>query len=95
MIRFVNGQYSWRYGNQFKLARDFSLHGLPLVPYVSVEPFYDSQYRTISRYRYEAGTAMHFGKVWALAPYYARQKSRAPSESFTNAIGLKVQAYLP
>jgi hypothetical protein len=90
--RFVNGNYSWRYRNQLKVSREFKVY-IPLIPYASSELFYDSQYQTISRYRYEAGVTVQTGKVWALVPYYARQKSLAPSQPSINAFGLTVQAY--
>ena len=92
-FRFVDGVYSWRYRNRMKISRDVSIKGTPFVPFISAEGFYDSQYRTISRYRYEAGVTFPLGKVWALEPYYARQRSRVPSESFMNFYGLTVQAY--
>jgi hypothetical protein len=92
-FRFVNGAYSWRYRNQFKVSRDFSMRGIALVPSVSAEGFYDSQYQTVSRYRYEAGVTLPFRKIWSLEPYYARQKSRVPSQSSTNAIGLTLDVY--
>jgi hypothetical protein len=93
-FRFVNGAYSWRYRNQVKITRDLSIRRTGLIPFISAEAFYDSQYETISRYRYEAGVTLPFRKVWILEPYYARQKSVVPSQSFVNAFGLTVQAHL-
>jgi hypothetical protein len=93
-LRVVNGAYSWRYRNQMKISRDVSIRHTPLVPFVSGELFYDSEFQKISRYRYEAGVTFPLGKVWAVEPYWARQKSLAPSEAISNFAGLTVQAYL-
>src|SRR5215471_14488905 len=93
-FRFVNGAYSWRNRNQAKISHDISIKGTTLIPFISAEGSYDSQYQTVSRYRYEAGATFPLGKVWAIEPYFARQRSRAPSDSFMNFFGLTIQAYL-
>ena len=74
--RLFNGAYSWRYRLQLQVERDFKISRLTVIPFVSAEPFYDSTYGRLSRWRYEAGITFPIHH-WAIYPYYAHQVVKA------------------
>jgi hypothetical protein len=53
-----NFEFSTRYRYRLQLEREFTAGPISLVPYVNVEPYYDSRYESWNRVRLIAGTSM-------------------------------------
>jgi hypothetical protein len=50
-----NPEFSWRWRYRLMVEREFDGGRVSVVPYVSVEPYYDSRYDTVNRVRLIAG----------------------------------------
>jgi hypothetical protein len=93
--RFIRGNFSWRYRNDFRLEHDIAVSRRPLTAYMGAELFYDSRYDTLSRWRYRGGAALTLNKKWLLELYYVRQVTKHADLSFVNSIGFAVSFFGP
>ena len=88
-LRWINGDFSWRYRPRLWLEREFSIAThVALVPYGSAEIFYDSRYEAWTRTRYQFGVAVPVSKAFAPEVYVSRQRDEEPTLKYTNALGL-------
>jgi hypothetical protein len=53
-----DGEFSYRVRYRFMVEREWQIHKVSLVPYVNIEPYYDSRYETVNRVRYIGGTSV-------------------------------------
>jgi hypothetical protein len=88
-LRFINGDFSWRYRNRVRVERAFGLGAERAVtPYTMVEVFFDSRYDDVTRLRWQLGTEYQFSDhVW-VDGYYLRQWDDSAELTHVNAIGL-------
>jgi hypothetical protein len=84
---------SFRYRDELKFERDFSVHRILLTPYGSAELFFDASIGKFSRWRYSAGVVVSLSRRIALEPYYTRQITKHPELRLTNAAGLTARFY--
>ena len=63
-----------------------------MIPFISAEPFYDSNYGTVSRWRDETGFSFPIHR-WPMQPYYAHQVAKHREPQSFNAAGLTVIFY--
>jgi len=85
------GSFTWRYRNRLTLERTFSIHSYHLIPYVSAELFYESQYSKISTTSIYAGSLFPVGKHVEFNPYYEHDNNtnKHPNKQ-VNSAGLAV-----
>ena len=92
-LRAQDGTFSTRYRFRLQLERETSLFGAVTVPYVNAEPFYDSRYAAVIRWRYETGVEIVMNEHWRLEPHYLRLKDSRSEPRHTNAFGLILKYY--
>lgn len=93
-LRWINGDFSWRYRPRVWLEREFGIStSVALVPYGSAEIFYDSRYEAWSRTRYQLGVAVPLSKEFAPEVYLSRQRDEEPTLKYTNALGFVLGFY--
>ena len=88
------GQFYWRYRNRVKLERTIHIRSYNPAPYVSAEPFYESQYHKWTTTALYAGSLFPAGKHAAFDAYYEHQNVTAkhPNQQF-NQFGLILNLY--
>lgn len=92
-LRWVNGDFRWRYRNRLKLERTFPVGRFELTPYVHGEVFYDINQGSWTRVRYAAGSEWSITKRFVLEGYFLRQNDWVGVPKYVNAIGMAVQFY--
>jgi hypothetical protein len=61
-----NPEFSQRWRYRLMVEREFTARRVSLVPYVNVEPYYDSRYDTVNRVRLIGGTSVAWSPRTAL-----------------------------
>jgi Protein of unknown function (DUF2490) len=86
-LDWKNGSFTWRYRNRLTLERTFAIHSYHLIPYVSAELFYESQYSKISTTSIYAGSLFPVGKHVELNPYYEHDNNtgKHPNKQVSSA----------
>ena len=89
------GQFYWRYRNRVKLQRTIHIGSYNPAPYVSAEPFYQSQYGKWATTALYAGSLFPAGKHFAFDAYYEHQNitGKHPNQQLNQA-GLILNIYL-
>ena len=93
-FRFVDGVYTPRYRNRFKLERTFQTGKRSLTPYAHVEGFYDRRFDGFHRFRYTAGAEFQINRRFVLEGYYLRQQDTQADPRGLNVAGFVLQIYL-
>jgi Protein of unknown function (DUF2490) len=88
-LDWKNGVFNYRYRNRLTLERTFAIHSYHLIPYVSAELFYESQYGKISTTSIYAGSLFPVGKHVEFNPYYEHDNdtNKHPNKQ-VNSVGL-------
>ena len=83
------GTFSWRYRNKLTVTRTFAVDSYHLIPYVSAEPYYTSQYEKWSTTDLYTGCLFPVGKHVQFDAYYEHENNtgKAPNQQ-ENDIGL-------
>jgi hypothetical protein len=92
-LRWIGDEYSTRYRYRAEVAREFTLAGRPVVPYVNVEWFYDTRFDGWARTLYQAGPEVTVSEHFRYEIYFAHQVDRLPEPATTNAMGLVAKWY--
>jgi hypothetical protein len=92
-LRWVDGDFRWRYRNRLKLERTFSVGRFDVTPYAHGEVFYNIDQGTWTRLRYAVGSEWSITKRIVLEGYYLRQNDWGSVPQFVNAAGMAVQFY--
>ncbi len=91
-LRFISGDYSYRYRNRLRLERTFTLDRWPptrtLTPYAMEELGYDSRYDTFNRSRFTAGVETQFTRTVMVDLNIVRQDDSRASVERLYALGL-------
>lgn len=74
-IDWKGGTFRWRYRNKLTLQRTFSIRSYHLIPNLSAEPYYTSQYAKWSTTALYAGCILPVGKYVQLDPYFEHQNN--------------------
>ena len=86
--RRIRGQTSYRYRNRVQFERPFNLGEKRLTPYLAVEPFYDTRFRTWSRTQAFLGMRIPLHKHVTFDGFYMHQwDSRVPPRHI-NVLGV-------
>ncbi len=93
-VRFIGGQYSWRYRNRLTLDRDFAIGRVKWTSYARAEVYYDSKSHRWSRTALDAGSVFPLGNHLELEGYYEHQHDTSSSPTRqVNAVGSVVNLY--
>lgn len=86
--------FSWRYRNKLTLERTFAIHSYHLIPYLAVEPFYESQYSKWSTTSLYAGGLFPIGKHVQFNLYFEHDNNtgKHPNQQ-VNSLGLILNLY--
>lgn len=74
-LDWSNGGFTWRYRNRLTLERSFAIRTYHPTPYVSAEPFYESQYSKWSTTDLYAGCLFGVGKRVQFDAYYEHENN--------------------
>lgn len=93
-LDWSNGGFTWRYRNRLTLQRTSAIHSYHPIPYVSVEPFYESQYSKWSTTALYVGCLFGLGKRVQLDPYYEHENNtgKKPNQQI-NAGGIVLNLF--
>ena len=92
-LRDVGSSHSRRYRYRIAAEKEFSISGVPCVPYVNAEWFYDTRFDTWSRQLYQGGVEIELNKSWRLEPYYEYEKNTNSGGQNVGRIGLVLKYY--
>lgn len=87
-----DAEFSTRWRYRLMVEKEFKIRGGSLVPYVNVEPYYDSRYQTINRIRLIGGAAAAWLPLFALEGNITYQHDTR--SSVTNLYALNVILHL-
>jgi hypothetical protein len=93
-LDWKGGHLNWRYRNKLTLERTFAIHSYHPIPYVALEPYYESQYQKWSTTTEYVGCLLPAGKHVEFNPYYEHENDtgKHPNKQ-ENFIGLGVYFY--
>lgn len=93
-LDWKNGAFSWRYRNKLTLDKTLAIRSYHLIPYASVEPFYESQYQKWSTTSLYAGCLLPVGKHVQFNPYFEHDNNTGKSSNQqVNSLGLELNLY--
>jgi Protein of unknown function (DUF2490) len=93
-LRWVNGEFRWRYRNRMKIERTVPLGRFELTSYAHGEIFREDKQKGWTRVRYAAGAELAVTSRIVLEAYYLRQNDWRSVPQFTNVLGSSLQIYL-
>ncbi len=74
-----NADYSYRFRYRAMFEKEFLSGKTSIIPFISVEPFYDSRFNTISRVRAIGGTTVTWNHRFAIEGNFTYQHDSKPS----------------
>ncbi len=87
-------KFYWRYRNRFEVERTVAVLSRHLIPYVAVEPYYESQYHKWSTTAFYAGCLFPVGKHVQFDSYYQHENNTDKKHNTqTNGVGLALHLY--
>lgn len=89
-----DNDFSQRIRYRLMLEREFWTKGISFVPYVNVEPYYDSRYNTINRTRYIAGTSVSWTPICAIEANMTYQHDTRSSVTNLFAVNLILHVFI-
>ena len=93
-LRWIDGEFSWRYRPRLSIDREFHLRHFSIVPFGSAEAFWDSRVQDWNRTRYELGAVLPVAHWLATKAYWAYQRNYGSgNDTNTNALGVTVAFY--
>ncbi len=93
-LRWIGGQFSWRYRPRFMLERSVTLSGLPVTPYARGELFYDNRYGIWNQNAYCLGATFSVRHSLDIEPFYEHRNNSRSAPARINAFGLTLSLYL-
>jgi hypothetical protein len=93
-LRFISGEFSWRYRNRLTVERTVSIVSYHFSPYVRGEVYLDSNYEKWNRTAEILGAAFPIRQHTEIETYYEHQNDtgKAPNRQ-VNAFGLALNLY--
>jgi hypothetical protein len=93
-LDWKSGIFTWRYRNKLTLVRTFAIHSYHFIPYVAVEPFYESQYGKWSTTSLYAGSLFPVGKHVQFNIYFEHDNNTGKHPNMqVNSVGLALNLY--
>ena len=81
-LDWKSGNFTWRYRNKLQVERTIAVRSYHLIPYVAVEPYYESQYNKWSTTALYAGSVFPVGKHVEFNLYYEHENNTGGSRRF-------------
>lgn len=93
-LDWENGSFTWRYRNRLQIERTVAIGSYHVIPYGSVEVFYESQYAKWSSTDLYGGLSFPLGKKIKINGYYEHENNtgKTPNRQ-VNALGLVLNLY--
>jgi hypothetical protein len=93
-LDWKGGKFYWRYRNKVTLEKTLAIHSYHLIPYVSFEPYYTSQYSKWSTTTEFVGCLLPVGKHVQFNSYFEHENDtgKHPNRQ-TNSIGVALNLY--
>jgi hypothetical protein len=93
-LDWKNSIFTYRYRNKLTVERTFAIRSYHFIPYVAVEPFYESQYNKWSTTSLYAGSLFPVGKHVEFNTYYEHDNNtgKHPNQQ-VNSAGLALYLY--
>jgi len=93
-LRWINGDFSWRYRNRLMVERTIAIHHYHFTPYVRGEAYYVSTAGKWSRTTEDGGFIFPIRRWAEIEAYYEHMNdtSKAPNQQ-THGIGLILSLY--
>ena len=89
-----NGNFTWRYRNKLTVERTVTIRNFHHIPYVAVEPFYESQLNKWSTTALYVGSLFPVGRHVEFNPYYEHENNTGGKKNHPeNAIGLALYLF--
>lgn len=85
--RRVNGQVMYRYRNRVQFERPVDVREKRLTPYVALEAFYDTRFRSWSRFQIFTGTRVPLSKHVTLDGFYMHQWDSRATPGYIDVVG--------
>jgi hypothetical protein len=93
-LRWLDDGYSTRYRARLTLERETEItRGFSMIPYASVEPFYDTRFATWNKVQYQFGITVPVVSMLVVEAYYNRQEDWRSQPALVNALGLVAIVY--
>jgi hypothetical protein len=93
-LRWVNGDYHFRYRNRPMLERPFRLWKRDVTPYIAAEAFWDQRYSKWNMFKGTAGVVVPLYRRTSLEFLYERQHCITCADVNTNIFGLTLNLAL-
>jgi hypothetical protein len=93
-LRWISGDFSWRYRNRLTIERDCTVGWLKFTPYARGEIYYDNRYDKLSRNSLIGGSTFPLTRHIELEGYFEHQNDSGGSSNRTvNAVGVVLNLY--
>ena len=93
-LNWKNGNFTWRYRNKLTVERTVSIRSFHHIPYVAVEPFYESQFNKWSTTALYAGSLFPVGRHVQFNLYYEHENNTGRAKNHPeNAVGLALYLF--
>ena len=93
-LNWKNGNFTWRYRNKLTVERTVAIRSYHHIPYVAVEPFYESQYGKWSTTALYAGSLFPVGRHVQFNLYYEHENNTGGNKNHPeNAVGLALYLF--
>lgn len=93
-LRFISGDFSWRYRNRLLLERSFKVGHTWITPFARGELFFDSRYGKWNQNAYAFGFVIPFGTIADLETSYEHRNNSRGSPQHINAISTSLSFYM-
>lgn len=85
--------FSYRVRYRFMLEREWVMKNVSLVPYINIEPYYDSRYETINRTRYIGGASVSWTPRIAIEGNFTYQHDTHSSVTDLYAVNIILHVF--
>jgi hypothetical protein len=92
-LRWIAGDFSWRYRNRIGLERSFKHGAFIATPYARFEWYYDGKSASWSRTAWSVGSIFPIADRYEVEPYFERDRDERASPLYLNLIGLIASLY--
>lgn len=92
-LRWIGGQFSWRYRNRLILERDFRAGRVSFTPFAWGEVYFDSRYDAWVNNSYSVGVELPLGRFMEARTYFRRNNQSRASRPHVNVFGLTWSLY--
>ena len=93
-LNWKNGNFTWRYRNKLTVERTVSIRSFHHIPYVAVEPFYESQFNKWSTTALYVGSLFPVGRHVQFNLYYEHENNTGGTKNHPeNAVGLALYLF--